>query len=102
MTCCAALTRHWARRGQTELHKAGRRVPLSSSNFHGYTYRRAIFLRCRSRRCPNKMLAYQAKVAANQVGIAEEAGFDDHAGEPYGKRICVGTCPRCKEPIAAQ
>lgn len=44
----------------------------------------------------------KAKVAAQETGCAEDTGFDDEAGEPYGWRVHVGNCPRCKTPLAAE
>src|SRR5262249_20874400 len=44
----------------------------------------------------------KAKVAAEEAGCAEETGFDDGPGEPFGWRLHVGNCPRCKTPLAAQ
>jgi Domain of unknown function (DUF4145) len=44
----------------------------------------------------------KAKVAAEEAGCAEETGFDDGPGEPYGWRLYVGNCPRCKTPLAGQ
>jgi hypothetical protein len=44
----------------------------------------------------------KAKVAAEETGSAEDAGFDDEVGEPYGWRLYVGKCPRCNTPLAAQ
>jgi Domain of unknown function (DUF4145) len=44
----------------------------------------------------------KAKVAAEETGRAEETGFDDGPSEPYGLRVHVGNCPRCKTPLAAQ
>jgi len=44
----------------------------------------------------------KAKVAAEETGCAEKTGFDDNAVEPYGLRVHVGNCPRCKTPLAAQ
>jgi endogenous inhibitor of DNA gyrase (YacG/DUF329 family) len=48
--------------------------------------------------CPN----CQAKVASEEMGRAEDTGFDDDVGEPYGWRLLVGKCPRCNTPLAAQ
>jgi hypothetical protein len=42
----------------------------------------------------------KAKVAAEESGRAEKAYFDDDAGEPVGRRLYVGKCPRCKAMIA--
>jgi hypothetical protein len=44
----------------------------------------------------------KAKVAAEEAGCAEETGFDDGPNEPYGWRLHVGNCPRCKTPLAAE
>lgn len=44
----------------------------------------------------------KAKVAVEETGRAEETGFDNDAVEPYGFRLLVGQCPRCKTPLAAQ
>jgi hypothetical protein len=44
----------------------------------------------------------KAKVAAEESGLAEDAGFDDEVGEPYGWRLFVGKCPRCKSILAAE
>lgn len=42
----------------------------------------------------------KAKVAALQMGMAER-GLIVHDNEPYGGvRLYVGTCPRCKSPVA--
>jgi hypothetical protein len=37
----------------------------------------------------------KAKVAAEEKGRAEQKYFNEYAGEPYGKRLSVGECPRC-------
>jgi hypothetical protein len=44
----------------------------------------------------------KAKVAAEETGCADDTGFDDEVGEPYGSRLLVGNCPRCSTPLAAQ
>src|SRR5437868_3315098 len=44
----------------------------------------------------------QAKVAAEETGRAERKGFDDDIGVPFGERLIVGKCPRCKTLISAQ
>ncbi len=44
----------------------------------------------------------QAKVAAEEKGRAEDCGFDDEVGEPYGWQLLIGKCPRCNTPLAAQ
>jgi hypothetical protein len=38
----------------------------------------------------------KAKVAAIEVGCAEHSTFDDEASQPYGERVYVGNCPRCR------
>lgn len=42
----------------------------------------------------------KAKVAAEETGRAERHIFDHEAGEPTGKRLLVGKCPRCSALIA--
>jgi len=42
----------------------------------------------------------KAKVAAEEAGRAERSYFDDEAGEPVGRRLYVGKCPRCSTMIA--
>jgi hypothetical protein len=37
----------------------------------------------------------KAKVAALETGRAERFTYDDEAGQPYGRRVFVGTCPKC-------
>ncbi|MBF4990101.1 DUF4145 domain-containing protein [Methylophilus sp. QUAN] len=37
----------------------------------------------------------KAKVAAIEKGFIEGNTFDDEAGEPYGQRVFLGTCPSC-------
>jgi hypothetical protein len=44
----------------------------------------------------------KAKVAAEESGCAEKTGFEDPPDEPYGLRLHVGNCPRCKIPLAAK
>jgi hypothetical protein len=44
----------------------------------------------------------KAKVAAEETGRADETGFDDEVGEPYGWRLLIGNCPRCSTPLAAE
>ena len=56
---------------------------------------------------PNKLFIVdchvcKAKVAAEEMGCAESIGWNEVAGEPYGLRIYVGNCPKCKTPLAAQ
>ena len=46
--------------------------------------------------CPN----CKAKVAAEEAGRAERYYFDHEAGEPFGRRMHVGKCPRCQTLIA--
>ncbi len=48
--------------------------------------------------CPN----CKAKVAAVETGRAENTGFNEDAGEPYGERLYVGRCPRCTWLLAAE
>jgi Domain of unknown function (DUF4145) len=38
----------------------------------------------------------KAKVAAEEEGRAQRTGYDEYASEPYGYRLSVGKCPRCK------
>jgi hypothetical protein len=42
----------------------------------------------------------KAKVAAAETGRAEDSHFDHDAGEPVGRRLYVGKCPRCGTLIA--
>ena len=44
----------------------------------------------------------KAKVAANEEGRAERTYFDGDAGEPYGYRLYVGSCPSCSELLAGK
>jgi endogenous inhibitor of DNA gyrase (YacG/DUF329 family) len=44
----------------------------------------------------------QAKVAVEETGRAEDCGYDEEVGEPYGRRLLVGKCPRCDTPLAAE
>ena len=44
----------------------------------------------------------QAKVAAEETGRAENSGWDDEVSEPYGWRLLIGKCPRCRILLAAQ
>ena len=44
----------------------------------------------------------KAKVAASESGFAERGGFDDDAGEPYGTKVLVGTCPSCKSILVGE
>jgi hypothetical protein len=43
-----------------------------------------------------------AKVAATEAGRAQQSGFIDEIGEPYGQRLLVGPCPRCSTLLAAE
>ncbi|MEZ2146364.1 DUF4145 domain-containing protein [Bradyrhizobium sp. DN5] len=43
----------------------------------------------------------KVKVAAERSGIAEDSGFDRDGGEPYGRRLFIGKCPRCEALLAA-
>jgi hypothetical protein len=38
----------------------------------------------------------KAKVAAIQKSCEQRSYYDDEIGEPYGQRVYIGTCPRCK------
>jgi hypothetical protein len=42
----------------------------------------------------------KAKVGAEEKGRAERTGFDNDAGEPYGQRLYVGSCPSCGTLLA--
>ena len=44
----------------------------------------------------------KAKVAAERSRLAEDCGFDDEAGEPYGNRLYVGKCPSCETLLAGE
>jgi hypothetical protein len=37
----------------------------------------------------------KAKVAALETGRAERGGWIEEAGEPYGEKLLVGSCPSC-------
>ncbi len=37
----------------------------------------------------------KAKVAATEAGCAKQLFIDDESGQPYGKRVFIGNCPRC-------
>lgn len=41
-----------------------------------------------------------AKVAAEQTGVAERSYWIEEAGEPFAERLHVGNCPKCKTMIA--
>jgi hypothetical protein len=42
----------------------------------------------------------KAKVAAEEFGIAERYTFDNDQPEPFGQKLLVGKCPRCRSLIA--
>ena len=42
----------------------------------------------------------KAKVAAIEMGVAEDSGFYDNIGEPYANKLHVGKCPRCNSLLA--
>lgn len=44
----------------------------------------------------------KAKVAATESGRAERGGYDENAGEPYGTKVLVGTCPRCSSILVGE
>ena len=44
----------------------------------------------------------RARVAADEAAVAERTGFDHDAGEPWGERIVVGACPKCRQLIAGR
>lgn len=44
----------------------------------------------------------KAKVAASESGRAERGGYDEDAGEPYGSKVLVGTCPRCSSILVGE
>ena len=44
----------------------------------------------------------KAKVAATEGGRAERTAFDEDAGEPFGARLYVGTCPSCAALLAGE
>src|ERR1700692_4348096 len=37
----------------------------------------------------------KAKVAAEEMGVAERSFFDDEAHEPFAEKLLVGKCPGC-------
>jgi hypothetical protein len=44
----------------------------------------------------------KAKVAAIEAGSMLRSGVDDDAGEPYGCRIQIGSCPRCSSFLVGE
>lgn len=42
----------------------------------------------------------KAKVAAIEFGCANQSYFDEEEHEPYGSKLMVGKCPRCKSLLA--
>jgi Domain of unknown function (DUF4145) len=44
----------------------------------------------------------RAKVGAEEKGRAERSGFDNEAGEPWGERIHLGSCPKCKTLLVGE
>lgn len=44
----------------------------------------------------------KAKVAASETGRAERSGYHEDAGEPYGTKVLVGTCPRCSSILVGE
>ncbi|MGO9240138.1 MAG: DUF4145 domain-containing protein [Bryobacteraceae bacterium] len=44
----------------------------------------------------------KAKVAAIEKGEAEQSGYSEEAGEPFGSRLYVGLCPRCGSILAGE
>lgn len=44
----------------------------------------------------------KAKVAAVELARADRHGWEEDAGEPWGERILLGTCPRCKSTLVGQ
>ncbi|SDR06659.1 protein of unknown function [Pseudoxanthomonas sp. CF125] len=44
----------------------------------------------------------KAKVAAIETGRTNRGGWEDGAGEPWGERILLGTCPRCNSVLVGQ
>jgi hypothetical protein len=44
----------------------------------------------------------EAKVPVEETGRAEDCGYDQEVGEPYGFRLLIGKCPRCKTALAAE
>lgn len=44
----------------------------------------------------------KAKVAAVEKGRADRSYFDDEAGEPFGTRLYVGSCPCCNSLLAGE
>lgn len=44
----------------------------------------------------------KAKVAVTEKGRAEHVDFNQDAGEPYGYRLYIGSCPRCNSLLAGE
>ena len=44
----------------------------------------------------------KAKVAAIETARSDRSGWEDGAGEPFGERILLGTCPSCKSTLVGQ
>lgn len=44
----------------------------------------------------------KAKVAALELARSERCGWEEDAGEPWGERILLGTCPNCKSILVGQ
>jgi len=44
----------------------------------------------------------KAKVAAIEQGSASITDFDEDVGEPFGTKLIVGSCPRCRQPLAGE
>ncbi len=44
----------------------------------------------------------RAKVAAIETGRAERRGWIKEAGEPYGEKLLVGSCPSCGSLLAGE
>jgi hypothetical protein len=44
----------------------------------------------------------KAKVAAIEEGSVSRTYYDDELDEPFGTKLIVGSCPRCKEPLAGR
>jgi hypothetical protein len=44
----------------------------------------------------------KAKVAAEEKGRLDHSYYDEHAGEPFGERILLGSCPSCQTPLVGR
>jgi hypothetical protein len=44
----------------------------------------------------------KAKVAAAELAHADRHGWEDGTGEPWGERILLGTCPKCRSTLVGQ